>query len=44
MVDFRLDDSGRIELNSFGEETSDLIRSYCYPELDAVDQPRSYVR
>ncbi|MDQ2841600.1 MAG: hypothetical protein M3Y72_11300 [Acidobacteriota bacterium] len=36
MVDFRLDDSGQIELNSFGEETVDLIRSHCYPELDAV--------
>ncbi len=36
MVDFRLDDSGQIELNSFGEETGDFIRTHCYPELDAV--------
>jgi hypothetical protein len=28
MVDFRLDDSGQIELNSFGEETGDFIRIY----------------
>ncbi|MFL6448041.1 MAG: hypothetical protein ACJ746_10190 [Bryobacteraceae bacterium] len=36
MVDFRLDDSGQIELNSFGEETGDFIRTHCYPELDSV--------
>lgn len=36
MVDFRLEDSGQIELNSFGEETGDFIRTRCYPELDAV--------
>lgn len=36
MVDFRLDDSGQLELNSFGEETADFIRTHCYPELDAV--------
>jgi hypothetical protein len=36
MVDFRLEDSGQIELNSFGEETGDFIRTHCYPELDAV--------
>lgn len=36
MADFSLDDSGQIELNSFGEETGDFIRTHCYPELDAV--------
>ena len=36
MVDFRLEDSGQIELNSFGEETGDFIRTHCYPELDSV--------
>lgn len=36
MVDFRLDDLGRIELNAFGEETGNFIRTHCYPELDAV--------
>ncbi|MGC2661212.1 MAG: hypothetical protein WA324_24940 [Bryobacteraceae bacterium] len=36
MADFRLDDDGQIELNSFGEETRDFIRTHCYPELDAV--------
>ena len=36
MVDFRLDDSGVIEFNEFGEETSEFIRDRCYPELEAV--------
>jgi hypothetical protein len=36
MVDFRLDDSGAIEFNEFGEETSEFIRDHCYPELEAV--------
>ncbi len=36
MVDFRLEDSGQIELNSFGEETGDFIRTRCYPEVDTV--------
>jgi hypothetical protein len=36
MVDFRLEDSGQIELNSFGEETGDFIRTHCYPELNAA--------
>ncbi|HET8827673.1 MAG TPA: hypothetical protein VFM77_21210, partial [Terriglobales bacterium] len=36
MVDFRLDDSGRIEPNEFGEETHNFVREHCYPELEAV--------
>jgi hypothetical protein len=36
MADFRLDDLGAIEFNEFGEETNDLIREHCYPELEAV--------
>src|SRR6185437_10173794 len=36
MADFRLDDLGAIELNAFGEETTEFIRDHCYPELDAV--------
>lgn len=36
MVDFRLDDSGTIELNEFGEETHNFVREHCYPELEAV--------
>ena len=36
MADFRLTDTGEIELNEFGEETTDFIRSHCYPELEAV--------
>ena len=34
MVDFRLTDLGKIELNEFGEETERLIWEHCYPELD----------
>ena len=36
MVDFRLDDSGKIELNEFGEETHNFVREHCYPDLEAV--------
>jgi hypothetical protein len=36
MVDFRLDDLGQIEFNTFGEETTEFIREHCYPELEAV--------
>lgn len=36
MVDFRLDDSGAIEFNEFGEDTREFIRDHCYPELEAV--------
>lgn len=36
MVDFTLDDLGRIGLGEFGEETEHLIRHHCYPELEAV--------
>ncbi len=36
MVDFRLNDSGTIELNQFGEETRGFVREHCYPELEAV--------
>ena len=34
MADFRLDDSGQIEFNVFGEETGMIIRQHCYPELE----------
>jgi hypothetical protein len=36
MVDFRLNDSGEIELKQFGEETEDLIWESNYPELRAL--------
>ncbi len=36
MVDFALDDPGKIELSEFGEETEHLIRHHCYPELETV--------
>ena len=36
MADFRLDDDGSIGFNEFGEETNNLIREHCYPELEAV--------
>lgn len=36
LADFRLTDTGEIELNEFGEDTIDFIRSHCYPELEAV--------
>jgi hypothetical protein len=36
MADFRLDNSGDIEFNQFGEETNGFIREHCYPELEAV--------
>ena len=36
MADFRLTDTGEIELNEFGEETTDFIRGHCYPELETV--------
>lgn len=36
MVDFRLNDLGKIELKQFGEETDDLIWETCYPELHAL--------
>lgn len=36
MVDFRLDDSGAIEFNEFGEDTREFIRDHCYSELEAV--------
>jgi hypothetical protein len=34
MFDFRLNDSGKIELGQIGEATDDLIMKTCYPELD----------
>jgi hypothetical protein len=36
MADFRLDDSGEIEFKTFGEETNEFIRDYCYPDLEVV--------
>jgi hypothetical protein len=36
MADFRLDDSGQIEFNDFGEETKAIIRERCYPELEEL--------
>jgi hypothetical protein len=36
MVDFRLNNQGRIELASFGEETAEFIWEQCYPHLDEV--------
>lgn len=36
MADFRLDDDGTTGFNEFGEETNNLIREHCYPELEAV--------
>jgi hypothetical protein len=35
-VDFRLNNSGEIELAEFGEETGEFIFETCYPELDQV--------
>jgi hypothetical protein len=36
MADFRLDDEGRIEFKTFGEETREFVWSHCYPELREV--------
>jgi hypothetical protein len=36
MVDFRLNDQGKIELKQFGEETEESIWEICYPDLQAV--------
>jgi len=36
MFDFGLDDRGEIVFNTTGEETREIIRKVCYPELDAV--------
>jgi hypothetical protein len=36
LVDFALDDAGRIKLHEFGECTEDFLREECYPELEAV--------
>jgi hypothetical protein len=34
MIDFRLNDSGEIELADIGEVTDECIMEICYPELD----------
>jgi hypothetical protein len=34
MIDFRLNDSGEIELANIGEVTDECIMEICYPELD----------
>jgi len=36
MIDFRLNDQGRIELADFGEETAEFIWDHCYPDLDQL--------
>jgi hypothetical protein len=36
MIDFRLNDSGEIELAEFGDETEEFIWEQCYPELNEV--------
>jgi hypothetical protein len=38
MIDFRLNDAGKIELAQFGEDTDQFIWESCYPELQATLQ------
>jgi hypothetical protein len=40
MFDFRLDDSGNIELADIGEVTYDHIMRTCYPDLDKTTAER----